>query len=70
MKISEYLRSMSFLDLGPRSFTYENENLLFSEATQSHFQPIFVLAFRNNEIEINQYDAGHMTKMSAMHDHV
>ena len=24
MKVYEYLRSMSFLDLGPRSFTYEN----------------------------------------------
>ena len=37
IKICEYLRSMSFprsfLDLGPRSFTYENKNLLFSETT-------------------------------------
>ena len=33
MKVCEYSRSMSFLDLGPRSFTYENENLLFSETT-------------------------------------
>ena len=24
MKICDYSRSMSFLDLGPRSFTYEN----------------------------------------------
>ena len=28
MKVSEYLRSRSFLDFGPRSFTYENYNLL------------------------------------------
>ena len=33
MKVCEYSRSGSFLDLGPRSFTYENLNLLFSEAT-------------------------------------
>ena len=32
-KICEYLRSRSFLDLGPRSFTCENLNLLFSETT-------------------------------------
>ena len=31
MKICEYLRSRSFLDLGPRSFTYKNSNLIFSE---------------------------------------
>ena len=33
MKTCENLRSMSFLDLGPGSFTYENLNLLFSETT-------------------------------------
>ena len=37
MKICEYLRSRSFLrsflDLGPRSFTYENKNLSLSETT-------------------------------------
>ena len=33
MKIYEYLRSRSFLDLGPISFTHENKNLLFSETT-------------------------------------
>ena len=33
MKVYEYSRSRSFLHLGPRSFTYENENLLFSETT-------------------------------------
>ena len=33
MKVCEYSRSKSFLDLGSRSFTYENENLLFSETT-------------------------------------
>ena len=31
MKICEYSRSRSFFDHGPRSFTYENQNLLFSE---------------------------------------
>ena len=33
MKVCDYLRSKSFLDLGPRPFTYENKNLLFSEIT-------------------------------------
>ena len=33
MKVCEYSRSRSFLDHGPRSFTYEKENLLFSETT-------------------------------------
>ena len=33
MKICEYLRSMSFLDLGPRSCTYKNSNWIFSETT-------------------------------------
>ena len=33
MKIYEYLRSRSFLDLGPRSCTYKNSNWIFSETT-------------------------------------
>ena len=33
MKICGYLRSRSFLDLGPISFAYENKNMLFSETT-------------------------------------
>ena len=31
MKVCEYSRSRLFLDLGPRLFTYENQNSLFSE---------------------------------------
>ena len=34
-KVYVFLRSMSFLDIGSRSFTYENQNLLFSETTGS-----------------------------------
>ena len=33
MKVSEYRRSRSFLDLGPRSCTYKNSNRIFSETT-------------------------------------
>ena len=33
MKICEFLRSRSFLDLGPRSCTYKNSNWIFSETT-------------------------------------
>ena len=35
MKIWEYRRSRSFLDLGPRSCTYKNSNWIFSETTLS-----------------------------------
>ena len=35
MKICEYWRLMSFLDLGPRSCTYKNSNWIFSETTVS-----------------------------------
>ena len=33
MKICEYLRSRSFLDLGLRSCTYKKSNPIFSETT-------------------------------------
>ena len=33
MKICEYRRSRSFLDLGPRLCTYKNLNWIFSETT-------------------------------------
>ena len=33
MKICEYRKSWSFLDLGPISCTYENLNWIFSETT-------------------------------------
>ena len=32
-KVSEYRRSRSFLDLGPRSCTCKSSNQIFSEAT-------------------------------------
>ena len=33
MKVDEYGRSRSLLDLGPRSCQYKNSNLIFSETT-------------------------------------
>ena len=33
MKVCEYGRSRSFLDLGPRSCTYKNSNQIISETT-------------------------------------
>ena len=33
MKVCEYSRSRSFLDLGPRSCTYKNSNQIISETT-------------------------------------
>ena len=52
---------MSFLKLGPRSFT--NESLdLFYQLPFGHFQP----NFECKEIKIHQHTEGHMTKMAAM----
>ena len=34
MMVCEYLRSRSFLDLGPRSCSYKNSNLIFSETAE------------------------------------
>ena len=34
MKVSDYCRSRSFLDLGPRLCMYKNSNLIFSETTE------------------------------------
>ena len=33
MKICEYRKSRSFLDLGPMLYTYKNSNWIFSETT-------------------------------------
>ena len=33
IKVCEYWRSRSFLDLGPRSCSYRNSNQIFSETT-------------------------------------
>ena len=42
IKICEYVRSRSFLDLCRRSITYEKKNLLFSE-TSGPFSTIFCM---------------------------
>ena len=34
VRVCENRRSRSFLDLGPRSCTYKNSNLIFSETTE------------------------------------
>ena len=34
VKVCEYRRSRSFLDLGPWLCTYKNSNLIFSETTE------------------------------------
>ena len=41
MKVCEYSRSRSFLDLGPRSFTFEIKTC-FSQKPLGHFLSIFV----------------------------
>ena len=66
MKICEYLRSRSFIDLGPRSFTFENSNLLFSETTRPFLTKFCMSAIRYMKMKTYKHDAGHMTKMAAM----
>ena len=45
MKVYEYWRSMSFLDLGLGSCTYKNFNRIFSE-TLCRSEPIFYESFQ------------------------
>ena len=52
MKVCEYLRSRSFLDLGPRSCTYKNSNQIFSETTLPIRTNFFMKAYRYKEIKI------------------
>ena len=58
MKVCEYSRSRSFLDLGPMSFTYENQNLLLPETTGPFLNKFYVYAFRYEKMKIYEYDAG------------
>ena len=45
MKVNEYLRSRSFLDLGPRSFTYENKKFVFLRNHWVSFNQILYVSF-------------------------
>ena len=51
MTVCEYLRSMSFLDLGPRSCTY-NIQTRFSQKLLFRSESFFMKAFRYNEMKI------------------
>ena len=52
MKICEYLRSRSFLDLGPRTCTYKNSNWIFSETNVPILTKFCMKAFRYKEMKI------------------
>ena len=52
IKVCEYLRSMSFLDLGPRSCTYKNSIKVFSETTVPFCTKFCMKAFGYKEIKI------------------
>ena len=65
MKVYEYWRSRSFLDLGRRSCKYKNSNRIFSETTVPIWTKFFMKALRYKETKIWWHDAGHMTKMAA-----
>ena len=64
MKVCEYWRSRSFLDLGPRSCTYKNSNRIFWKTSVPFWTKFCMKAFRYMEMKIWWYDAGHMTKMA------
>ena len=64
MKICEYWRSRSLLDLGRRSCTYQNSNRIFSETTVPIWTLFCMQAFRYKEMKIWWHDGGHMTKMA------
>ena len=57
MKMCEYLRSRSFLDLGPMSFIDEDLTCFLRNRC------------RYKLMKIHQHFAGHMTKMAAMTIH-
>ena len=46
MKVCEYCRSRSFLELGPRSCTYKNSNQIFSETTLTIRTKFFYESFQ------------------------
>ena len=48
MKVCEYLRPRSFLDLGPRSCTYET---CFSQKPLGHFPPNFVCKLLGTSVQ-------------------
>ena len=62
MKICEFWRSRSFLDLGQRACTNKNSNWIFSETTVPIWTKFCMKAFRYKEMEIWWHDAGHLTK--------
>ena len=52
MKVCDYLRSMSFLDLGPRSLKYRNQRLVFHSYLSAYECKILLEAFVHRENEI------------------
>ena len=51
MKVCEYSRSWSFLDLGPFSFTYENLNLLSLETNEPPLTKFCMQSLRYMEMK-------------------
>ena len=66
MKICEYLRSRSFLDLSPMSFTYENLTC-FSQKPLAHFQPNFECKYKL--MKIFQHTAGRWGGLASVADY-
>ena len=51
MKVCEYGRSRSFLDIGPRSCTYKTSNRILSETTVPIQTKFFMKDFRYKEMK-------------------
>ena len=52
MKVCEYCKSRSFLNLGTRLCTYKNSNRIFSETTVPIQTKLFMKVFRYKEMKI------------------
>ena len=58
MKVCDYLRSMSFLDVGPRSLNYRNQRLVFHSYLSAYECKILLEAFVHREDEIVSVNSG------------
>ena len=65
MKVCEVRRSRSFLTL-TQGHLHMKIKTYFSQKLLAIFNQILYVSFKNMEMKIYKYDAGHMTKMAAM----
>ena len=66
MKLSEYLKSRSFFDLGQRSLRFQSSNLFFTEKVGRFGTKAHMKAEGRMRMKIYTNELGHMTNMAAM----